>query len=139
MRNDPFWLVLACVIERALFFQPLNRIARAGLLHSAEYLADEWAARRAGGVPLAKALVKVAEWIQASPLGVPVAGYDHGGVGEQLALLYPAGCIPPNDPTAAVPVVKALLENPPPVPAEHPFTLQAMLEGTMAVYAELLA
>jgi beta-lactamase regulating signal transducer with metallopeptidase domain len=75
VRNDPFWLVLACVIERALFFQPLNRLARAGLLNSAEYLADEWAARRAGGVPLAKALVKVAEWIQASPLGVPVAGF----------------------------------------------------------------
>jgi HEAT repeat protein/beta-lactamase regulating signal transducer with metallopeptidase domain len=75
VRNDPFWLVLACVVERALFFQPLNRLARAGLLHSAEYLADEWAARRAGGVPLAKALVKVAEWIQASPLGVPVAGF----------------------------------------------------------------
>jgi beta-lactamase regulating signal transducer with metallopeptidase domain len=75
VRNDPFWLVLACVIERALFFQPLNRVARAGLLSSAEYLADEWAARRAGGVPLAKALVKVAEWIQASPLGVPVAGF----------------------------------------------------------------
>jgi beta-lactamase regulating signal transducer with metallopeptidase domain len=75
VRNDPIWLVLAYVIERALFFQPLNRLARAGLLHSAEYLADEWAARRAGGVPLAKALVKVAEWIQASPLGVPVAGF----------------------------------------------------------------
>jgi HEAT repeat protein/beta-lactamase regulating signal transducer with metallopeptidase domain len=75
VRNDPFWLVLACVIERALFFQPLNRLARSGLLNSAEYLADEWAARRAGGVPLAKALVKVAEWIQASPLGVPVAGF----------------------------------------------------------------
>ena len=72
-------------------------------------------------------------------LGIPVAGYDHGGVGEQLALLYPAGRIPANDPTAAVPVVKTLLENPPPIPAEHPFTLQAMLEGTMAVYDELLS
>ncbi|RYD67554.1 MAG: glycosyltransferase [Verrucomicrobiaceae bacterium] len=77
--------------------------------------------------------------LEALGLGIPVAGYDHGGVGEQLALLYPAGRIPANDPAAAVPVVKQLLENPPPVPTEHPFTLQAMLEGTMGVYAELLS
>ncbi|MCW1921212.1 glycosyltransferase family 4 protein [Luteolibacter arcticus] len=75
--------------------------------------------------------------LEALGLGIPVAGYDHGGVGEQLALLYPAGRIPANDPVIAVPVVKNLLENPPPVPKEHPFTLQAMLGGTMAVYGEL--
>lgn len=75
VRRDPLWLVLACLLERALFVQPLNRLARREILHSAEYLADEWAARRTGGIPLAKALVKVAEWIQASPLGVPVAGF----------------------------------------------------------------
>ncbi len=75
VRRDPLWLVLACVLERALFFQPLNRVARREILRSAEYLADEWAARRTGGIPLAKALVKVAEWMQASPLGVPVAGF----------------------------------------------------------------
>jgi glycosyltransferase involved in cell wall biosynthesis len=76
--------------------------------------------------------------LEALGLGVPVAGYDHGGVGEQLALLYPAGRIPPNDPVAAAGVLRALLGNPPPVPPEHPFTLEAMLEGTLAVYAELL-
>ena len=75
--------------------------------------------------------------LEALGLGVPVAGYDHGGVGEQLALLYPAGRIPPNDPAAASQVVRSLLENPPPVPREHPFTLKAMLDGTMAVYDEL--
>lgn len=74
VRRDPLWLSLACVIERLFFFQPLNRIARRGIQESAEYLADEWAAHRSGGVPLARCLVKVAEWIQASPLGVPVAG-----------------------------------------------------------------
>ncbi|MCE9600701.1 MAG: HEAT repeat domain-containing protein [Gemmatimonadetes bacterium] len=74
-RRDPQWLALACVLERAFFFQPLNRLARRGVQENAEYLADEWAARHSGGVSLAKALVKVAEWIQASPLGVPVAGF----------------------------------------------------------------
>ena len=74
VRRDPQWLSFACLMERAFFFQPLNRLARRGMQQSAEYLADEWAARRSGGVPLAHCLVKVAEWIQASPLGVPVAG-----------------------------------------------------------------
>ncbi len=74
VRRDPQWLGLACLIERAFFFQPLNRLARRRLQQSAEYLADEWAAGRSGRVPLARCLVKVAEWIQASPLSVPVAG-----------------------------------------------------------------
>jgi HEAT repeat protein/beta-lactamase regulating signal transducer with metallopeptidase domain len=74
VRRDPQWLAFACLMERAFFFQPLNRLARRGMQQSAEYLADEWAAQRSGGVPLARCLVKVAEWIQASPLGVPVAG-----------------------------------------------------------------
>lgn len=74
-RRDPEWLVLACLVERVFFFQPLNRLARVGIQDSAELLADEWAVRQSGGVPLAKALVKVAEWMQASPLGVPVAGF----------------------------------------------------------------
>lgn len=76
--------------------------------------------------------------LEALGLGVPVAGYDHGGVGEQLEGLYPAGRIPPNDPVAAVAVIRRLLESPPPVPPEHPFTLRAMLDGTLAIYGELL-
>lgn len=76
--------------------------------------------------------------LEALGLGIPVAGYDHGGVGEQLDLLFPAGKIPPNNPVAATRVIRELLENPPPVPASHPFTLQAMLDGTLAVYDELL-
>ena len=74
VRRDPQWLVLACLVERAFFFQPLNRLASRGIMESAEYLADDWAAHRSGHVPLARCLVKVAEWIQASPLGVPMAG-----------------------------------------------------------------
>lgn len=74
-RRDPQWLVFVGVVERVFFFQPLNRVARRGLQEAAEYLADDRAARYSGGVPLARALVKVAEWIQAAPLEVPVAGF----------------------------------------------------------------
>jgi HEAT repeat protein/beta-lactamase regulating signal transducer with metallopeptidase domain len=76
-RRDSVWLAGASVIERFFFFQPLNRLARRELETSAEYLSDEWAMRKTGSggaVSLAKCLATVAEWIQASPLGVPVAG-----------------------------------------------------------------
>ena len=76
--------------------------------------------------------------LEALGLGIPVAGYDHGGVGEQLRLLYPAGCLPPNDPERAAPIIRGLLDDPPAVPVEYPFTLKRMLEGTMDVYRELL-
>jgi HEAT repeat protein/beta-lactamase regulating signal transducer with metallopeptidase domain len=74
-RRDSLWLSGASLIERVFFFQPLNRLARRELETTAEYLSDEWAMRKTGSaVSLAKCLATVAEWIQASPLGVPVAG-----------------------------------------------------------------
>jgi len=74
-RRDSLWLAGASLIERVFFFQPLNRLARKELETTAEYLSDEWAMRKTGSaVSLAKCLATVAEWIQASPLGVPVAG-----------------------------------------------------------------
>ena len=74
-RRDPLWLAFASMMERVLWIQPLNRLARRRIATSAEYLCDEWAVRRTGsGVALARCLAQVAEWIQTSPLGVPVAG-----------------------------------------------------------------
>src|SRR5205085_4362095 len=74
-RRDPLWLLASCLIERVFFFQPLNRIARRRIQESAEYLCDDWAARRSGsGLTLAKCLVKVAEWIDTTPEPVPVSG-----------------------------------------------------------------
>jgi len=74
-RRDPIWLVAGSLIERVFWIQPLNRIANREIARSAEFLADDWAVRRTGsGDALARCLAQVAEWIQASPLGVPVAG-----------------------------------------------------------------
>ena len=74
-RRDPVWLVAGSLIERVFWYQPLNRIANRQIAMSAEYLCDDWAVNRTGsGAPLARCLAQVAEWIQASPLGVPVAG-----------------------------------------------------------------
>ena len=74
-RRDPVWLAVAGVVERVLFFQPLNRLARRRIQEAAEFLCDDWAARRTGsGMTLAKCLVKVAEWIDAAPEPVPLSG-----------------------------------------------------------------
>lgn len=74
-RRDPVWLGLGSLIERVFWIQPLNRVANRQIATSAEFMCDDWAVRRTGsGVPLASCLAQVAEWIQASPLGVPVAG-----------------------------------------------------------------
>ena len=74
-RRDPVWLVAGSLIERVFWYQPLNRIANRQIAMSAEYLCDDWAVHRTGsGAPLARCLAQVAEWIQAAPLGVPVAG-----------------------------------------------------------------
>lgn len=77
--------------------------------------------------------------LEALGLGRPVVGYDHGGVSEQLAALLPEGRVPPGDTTAAAKTIRRFLDNPPAVPAEHPYTLQAMLDGTLDVYRELLS
>src|SRR5256885_4655347 len=62
-------------MEGCFFAQPLIGLPRRELETTAEYLSDEWAMRKTGSaVALAKCLATVAEWIQASPLGVPVAG-----------------------------------------------------------------
>ena len=82
-RRDPVWLVLIAVIERVFFFQPLNHVARASLQRNAEFLCDDFAATQTGsGLPLAHCLARVAEWMEATPLGVPVAG-----MAEQRSLL----------------------------------------------------
>lgn len=77
--------------------------------------------------------------LEALGMGVPVAGYAHGGVAEQLDRLYPAGRIPPLDPDAATRIIRERLEDPLTVAAPNPFTLERMLEGTLAVYRELVS
>ena len=75
--------------------------------------------------------------LEALALGVPVAGYDHGGVGEILARLFPQGRVPPGDGDALYETVKRLLSTGPHEIGENPFTLQAMLDSTLSVYDAL--
>ena len=73
-RRDPFWLVLRQVIACALFFQPLNWVARRRLREISEMLSDEWAVARTGRpLSLAGCLAEVAGWSVGTP-ALPVPG-----------------------------------------------------------------
>lgn len=76
--------------------------------------------------------------LEALAMGIPVAGYAHGGVAEQLDKLFPEGKLEPLKPSAAAQTIQQLLQDSPPVKTPNPFTLDNMLEATVAVYQELL-
>ncbi len=77
--------------------------------------------------------------LEALALGRPVAAYSHGGVAEQLRHFLPQGAIEPGDPEAASALLASWFHHGAPTPAEHnPFTLQATLAATLAVYRELV-
>jgi len=75
--------------------------------------------------------------LEALSLGIPVCGYNHGGVGEQLNALMPEGRVPLGDVQVLGKTVRAFLHAPPVVPREHAFTLENMLESTFNVYLAL--
>jgi len=74
VRRDPAWLMGALAIESLLFVQPLNQLMRRRLRAASEYLCDDWAAERAGGIVLARCLAEVAGWVQQRPAPAAVAG-----------------------------------------------------------------
>ncbi len=75
--------------------------------------------------------------LEALSLGVPVIGYDHGGVGEILETLFPEGKVPLGDPGTLIKKTLDFIWRPRQVPPVTEFTLQAMLDKTLALYASL--
>ena len=75
--------------------------------------------------------------VEALSVGRPVLGWAHGGVGELLAQLQPSGAVAPFDADALAATATGLLRAPPSPPATIPFTLQAMQQQTLDLYAEL--
>ena len=76
---------------------------------------------------------------EALALGRPVLGYDHGGVGEQLASFYPAGRVPPVDVVTATETLLAWFRKgvPPTNEAPFPYTLRRMQAETLDLYRAL--
>lgn len=75
--------------------------------------------------------------LEALSLGIPVIGYDHGGVGELLAALFPEGRVPVGDRAALYHRTMAFLHDRPVVSPNHEFLLERTLSRTLAVYEEL--
>ena len=75
--------------------------------------------------------------LEALVVGRPVLGWDHGGVGELLHALQPAGAVPAFDARALADAARTLLAQPPALPDTIAFTLQAMQDATLSVYDEL--
>ena len=77
--------------------------------------------------------------LEALSLGIPVIGYQHGGVGEILDALFPQGKIEAGDTESIIRLIKQwAVSNAAPMPSkETPFTLQHMLEHTVQTYVRL--
>ncbi len=78
--------------------------------------------------------------VEALSLGRRFVGYDHGGVGEQLRAIFPAGCVRLGDTEGLLAATRRVLaERPKPGAIPEAYTLEAMCRGTESVYRDLLA
>lgn len=78
--------------------------------------------------------------LEALSLGVPVVGYQHGGVGEILRHVYPGGRVPVGDIGAVVDRLAAILDDPGSAQRalrDHDFDVEKMCGETLALYGEL--
>jgi glycosyltransferase involved in cell wall biosynthesis len=75
--------------------------------------------------------------IEALSLCRPVLGYAHGGVGELLAELYPAGRVPLGDREKLVERAAELLRVAPPIPMLQSYRLSDMQQAVLALYGEV--
>jgi len=77
--------------------------------------------------------------LEALSLGRPVLGFDHGGVGEQLAAHFPQGRVPAGDAKHLAVRAIELLRFPPRLPPIQGPTRAAMQASTLALYQQLAA
>lgn len=77
--------------------------------------------------------------LEALALGRTVAGYEHGGVGEQLEQFLPAGRVPACDPQAMATLLeKWYTERPVPrTPVPAPYRREDMIQAHLDLYSEL--
>ena len=76
--------------------------------------------------------------IESLKIGVPVIGYGHGGVGEQLKEVFSEGIIKKDDIPAAVNLCKNWIKNTPKVAKTNLFNLETMQSNTLKIYRAVL-
>ena len=74
--------------------------------------------------------------LEALSLGRPVVAYDHGGAREVLQELQPDGLVEPGNITATVGKIQAFLNARPHITPNLTFTLEQMLDKTLALYEQ---
>ena len=74
--------------------------------------------------------------LEALSLGRPVVAYAHGGVEEVLETLQPDGLVEPGNTAAATGKILDFLRNRPHIAPNRSFTLERMLDKTLALYEE---
>jgi glycosyltransferase involved in cell wall biosynthesis len=72
-------------------------------------------------------------------LGVPVIGWDHGGVREVLAQMFPEGSVTPGSKSQLHERARRFLIQPPRVNNSDAFSLQASMHNTLEVYKQAIA
>jgi glycosyltransferase involved in cell wall biosynthesis len=74
---------------------------------------------------------------EALNLGIPVVGYNHGGVGEVLKTMFPTGLVKLGDINGLITAVQQCLTQAYPINENTIFSLADMQAKTLAVYREL--
>lgn len=77
--------------------------------------------------------------LEALYLGRPVVAWNHGGVAEILAGLYPFGAVPPDNTAALRAQTATFLRQAPPVEASDRFSLARSMQHTLDLYRTVLA
>lgn len=77
--------------------------------------------------------------LEALALGRPVAGYEHGGVGEQLEHFLPEGMVPVGDTEAMVERLAEWYRRPPVLkqPVGAPYRRQDMIDAHLQLYRQI--
>jgi glycosyltransferase involved in cell wall biosynthesis len=76
---------------------------------------------------------------EALSLGRPVAGYAHGGVGEQLDALFPEGAVAVGDVAGIHRRLTEWYASAPTPAVNRRYTLERMLDATLDLYQEMTA
>lgn len=75
---------------------------------------------------------------EALRLGIPVIGWNHGGVQEVLAEMFPAGAVVPDDPHDLLHKTRQFLAQQPKVEDSSAFLLDDSMRRTLDVYQSLI-
>ena len=76
--------------------------------------------------------------LESLSLGRPVLAWNHGGVAETLARMFPQGAVEPLDYLELESRVRRFLDSPPQVEPGNVFSLESSMQKHLVVYTELL-